>query len=133
MRLLFGAIAADLHLAPASLLVLGRIEEEPAAMVAGALLDARHVALHQQRQGREGDRPKDRLDETVGGAPRPHEVSLEGRELGARDASGVNASERVGIGRRWRLAMRDRAADAIDDFTQFDGAPEQPAAEFGAV
>src|SRR5260370_850897 len=63
VRLLFCAISADFHLAPATLLILGRIEEQPATMVAGALLDARHVALHQQRQGGEGYRPKDPLDE----------------------------------------------------------------------
>src|SRR5260370_18989212 len=61
VRLLFCAISADFHLAPATLLVLGRIEEQPATMVAGALLDARHVALHQQRQGGEGERPEERL------------------------------------------------------------------------
>jgi hypothetical protein len=42
---LFGAVAANFHLAPAAALVLRRAEEQPAAPSALALLYARQISL----------------------------------------------------------------------------------------
>ncbi len=63
VRALLRPVAAHLHLAPAAALVLGDVEEQPAAMLAAALLDARHVGLCKERQRGERDRPENGLGE----------------------------------------------------------------------
>src|SRR5215470_12436305 len=97
MRLLLCPVAAHLHLAPAAALVLGGVEEEPAAMLAGALLDARQVGLRERRQRREGDGAEDRLDDPVLGMPDPGEVGLVRGEPRLGNASCVGMCERVDV------------------------------------
>src|SRR5471032_2296071 len=114
MRPLLCPVAADFHLAPAALLVLRSVEEQPAATVAAAtLLDARDVALCQQRQGGERDRSENGFNDSVSRAPGPDKIAAERRQLGMADARGMDATERVDIGCRRCRAMRDGAADAI--------------------
>src|SRR5262245_55815 len=55
-----GAVAADAHLAPAAAVVLGGVEKQPAAFLAGAAPGTQEVLLHEQRQRRQRDRSQDR-------------------------------------------------------------------------
>ena len=129
MRLLLRSIAAHLHLAPAAALVLGGVEEEPAAMLAAALLDARQVGLRQHRQRRQGDGTEDRFDDAVLGAPDPGKIRRAGRKAGLEDGGGVDMRESVDM--LWARPPAASAGDAdrIDDLTQRQGAVEQSCAE----
>src|SRR5258708_288217 len=70
---LLGAVAADFQLAPAPPLVLGRVEEQPAAMVSRAALDARQVGAGEHAQDRKHDRTHDGLDRAHARVPDPGE------------------------------------------------------------
>src|SRR5205085_2483014 len=98
-------------------------------MVAAALLDTRDIALRQHRQGGERNGPEDRFGETVGRPPRPNEIAAKRRELGPRDAGGVDAGESIGIARCRHRAMRNSGPNAIDDLAELVSSRQEIAAE----
>src|SRR5258708_33626803 len=71
-----GAAAADFHLAPAAAVVLGEVEEEPAAVPAAALLDAGQLRRRQQIRGRACDRPEHAVEGGPALVPDPFEAGL---------------------------------------------------------
>ena len=69
--LLLGAVAAHLHLAPAAVFVLRRIEEEPSAILSGTLLDPREICLAHETERRQCYRSKDGFYRVIDDVPRP--------------------------------------------------------------
>src|SRR5271170_390886 len=59
MQFLLGAIAAHLHFAPAPAAIFRGVEKQPAAAIAGALLDPPGVASAEQIDRRERDGAED--------------------------------------------------------------------------
>src|SRR5208282_5891764 len=68
---LFRAIAADLHFAPTTAVVLAPVIEQPTASVAAAFPNAMKISHSEQRHRRERDRTKGRFDRRGADAPTP--------------------------------------------------------------
>ena len=88
---LLGAIAADLHFAPAAAVVLAAIIEQPAASMSAAFPDAMKIAFGEERHRRERDRAERRFDRRRRDAPTPAAGEDARRKLGLGDASRVKA------------------------------------------
>src|SRR5262245_6637208 len=69
--LLLSAIAAHLHLAPAAVFVLRRIEEEPSAILPSTLLDPGEISLAHETERRQCYRSKDCFYRVIHDVPCP--------------------------------------------------------------
>ena len=116
--LLLGAIAANLHLAPPAAIVLGGVEEKPAAGVAVAALDAGEIALGEQIYSGKRDRAERRLDRRGFNAPGPPAGGPVRDERGARQEARVKARETLQRRVRRRGVGGDRRTDVLDRRTQ---------------
>src|SRR5262249_17308678 len=123
--LLFGAIAAHLHLAPAAALVLGGVEEQPAAVRAPALLDPRQLGLTQQADGGERNRTENRFGGPRSGVPGPRIDAGDPPQARKAQRGGGGLGQPIDRTSGGRFAGRQGHADDVEKFAQFAGARVQ--------
>lgn len=153
-----GAIAAHAHLAPTAAFVLALVEEQPAAVRVGALLDAIDprppgTSSRGEMPGDLGDRgqeigrrtqqrPERRLEakgNTLSGrvavdrGPAPDDSSVALDEAGMAKRLGKRRAQAVERALRQRGTVRDRGEDLADDLPRPERAMERPCGARGIL